>query len=167
VACQKIDFIMVTLQQEVDNDGEAIDGSYTPIVRSSDSDYAASVYPGTWFARLRGGISGIFKVTTSGRYTFTSEGKQLLSDAINTLHKVKLAFSSTGLAKIHGKELDKNTDEGFRAIEFEFIKALNTLGIDITKEALEYYLQEQFGRDLTIRQAFGQLISRKEQDTSF
>ena len=167
VACQKLDFIMVTLQQETDADGETIDGKYTAVVRSSDSDYAASVYPNSWFARLRSGVSGIFRVTTGGNYTFTSTGKNILSDAINTLHKVKLAFNSTGFAKIHGKDIDKNTDEGFRTIEYEFIKALNTLGIDITKEALEYYLQEQFGRDLSIRQAFGQLISRKEQDTSF
>lgn len=167
VSCQKLDFIMVTLQQEVDEDGEAIDGAYTAVVRSSDSDYAASVYPRSWFARLRSGASGIFRITNEGKYTFAQNGKETFYDTINTLNKIRLAFQSSGVVSIHGKNVDKNTDEGFRTIEFEFIKALNTLGIDITKEALEYYLQEQFGRDLTIRQAFGQLISRKAEDTSF
>ena len=167
VACQKLDFVMVTLQQEIDDEGEAIEGAYTAVVRSSDSDYAASVYPRAWFARLRGGISGIFRVTPQGKYTFTENGKQTFYGAINTLKKIQTIFKSIGTIDLNNKKVDKNTDEGFRYIESEFIKALNTLGIDITKESLEYYLQEQFGRDLTIRQSFGILISRKEQDTSF
>lgn len=167
VACQKLDFVMVTLQQETDADGEVVDGSYTAVVRSSDSDYAASVYPKSWFARLRSGVSGIFQISNSGKYTFAAGGKEIFYDAISTLHKIQTIFLSSGIAKLHNKDIDKNTDEGFRSIEFEFIKALNVLGIDITKEALEYYLQETFGRDVTIRQAFGRLITRKEQDTSF
>ena len=167
VACQKLDFIMVTLQQEIDSDGDPIEGSYTAVVRSSDSDYAASVYPTSWFARLRSGVSGIFKITNGGKYTYTENGKKLFSDAVSTLKRIHTIFQTTGVAKLNGKDVDKNTEDGFRTIESEFIKSLNTLGIDITREALEYYLQESFGRDLSIRQAFGKLISRKEQDTSF
>ena len=167
VACQKLDFIMVTLQQEVDSDGDPVEGSYTATVRSSDSDYAASVYPASWFARLRGGVSGIFKIATNGTYTYAEGGKKLLSDAISTLKKVHTIFQTTGMINLNGKVVDKNTEDGFRFIESEFINALNTLGIDITREALEYYLQETFGNELSIRQSFGMLISRKEQDTSF
>lgn len=167
VACQKLDFIMVTLRQALDSDGEAIEGNYTAEVRSSDSDYAASVLPNAWFTRLRSGVSGIFKLTNAGKYTFETGGKELFYDSINTLKKIRTAFQSTGVIKIHDRDIDKNTDEGFRLLEYEFIKALNNLGIDITREALEYYLQEQFGRSLPIRRSFGQLISRKEKDTSF
>lgn len=167
VACQKLDFIMVSLQQEIDSDGDPIDGSYTAVVRSSDSDYAASVYPASWFTRLRSGVSGIFRITNGAKYTFTDTGKTTLSNAISTLSRIHNIFQTSGVAKLNGKNVDKNTDDGFRTIENEFIKALNTLGIDITREALEYYLQEQFGRENTIRQSFGKLISRKETDTSF
>jgi hypothetical protein len=158
---------MVTLQQEVDNDGEAIEGSYTATVRSSDSDYAASVYPRSWFARFRSGVNGIFHITNGNKYRFSEGGKEKLYDAIDTLNKIQKAFSAQGAINIHGKLLDRNNEDGFREIEYEFIKALNTLGISITKEALEYYLQESFGRDVPIRRAFGILISRKQQDTSF
>ena len=167
VACQKLDFIMVTLQQELDEDGEAIEGSYTATVRSSDSDYAASVYPRSWFARFRSGVNGIFHITNGNKYRFSEGGKEKLYDAIDTLNKVQKAFSAQGAINIHDRVLDKNDEDGFREIEYEFIKALNTLGINITKEALEYYLQESFGRDISVRRAFGILISRKEQDTSF
>lgn len=166
-ACQKLDFIMVSLQQEKDDDGMPIQGKYIAKVVSSDSDYAASVFPKTWFAKLRTGATGVFRVTSSGKYTLTEDGKQILQDAVDTLRRVNKAFKSSDPIQIHGREVHIENDEDFRYIESEFIKALNTLGITISREAFEYYLLEQGGGDTSIKHLFSKLLATKNEKISF
>lgn len=167
IGVQKMDFIQVVLKQEVDEKtGQPIDGQYYSEVRSTDSDYAASIYPNAWFTRLRGGISGVFRFSPSG-IKFENGGKELFQNAISTLNTIYLIFTKRGNFKLRGAVVDKNSDEGFRRIEFEFINALNVLGIDINLEALNYYLSEQFGQNVSIKKAFSQLITRESKDTSF
>jgi len=45
VATQKLDFIMVLLKHQLDDDGNIIEGSYVTEVQHTDNDYASTVYP--------------------------------------------------------------------------------------------------------------------------
>ena len=62
VATQKLDFIMVLLKHQLDDDGNIIEGSYVTEVQHTDNDYASTVYPRQWFVRLRSGVTNVFRM---------------------------------------------------------------------------------------------------------
>jgi hypothetical protein len=88
VACQRLDFIRVKFSQRLDEEGEPLDGQYISEVRKTSDDYASRIFPIQWFERLRGGFSGIFRMTTGGKYTFTEDGKKKLDHAISTINTI-------------------------------------------------------------------------------
>ena len=167
VATQKLDFIMVLLKHQLDDDGNIMDGSYITEVQHTDNDYASTVYPRQWFVRLRSGVTNVFRMISSGKYTFTKDGKKLFYDAIDNLSIIYNGYFSAKPIKINGVEIDRTTSEGFRRIENEFIKSLNVLGIDVSKEALEYHIGEQFGRNIPISTAFGRMLTKADKEISF
>lgn len=146
VACQRLDFIRVKFSQRLDEEGEPLDGQYISEVRKTSDDYASKIFPSQWFERLRGGFSGIFRMTTAGKYTFTEGGKQKLDRAIDTLNTIYKIVREGKKLKLNGAIYDKARSDHFLKIENAYISALNDLGIDITREAFEFGLRERFGR---------------------
>lgn len=146
VACQRLDFIRVKFSQRLDEEGEPLDGQYISEVRKTSDDYASKIFPSQWFERLRGGFSGIFRMTTAGKYTFTEGGKQKLDRAIDTLNTIYKIVREGKKLKLNGAVYDKARSDHFLKIENAYISALNDLGIDITREAFEFGLRERFGR---------------------
>jgi hypothetical protein len=118
---------------ELDEDGDIIEGHFKPKVQSTDSDYASKIYPSLWFARFASGISGIFEIK-NGRYKFTNNGKEDFEDAVDTLKQIGIGVIKKGVVTV-GKEKYSIQDENdFGQIIDMFIRALNTLGIDISRE---------------------------------
>lgn len=146
VACQRLDFIRVKFSQRLDEEGEPLDGQYISEVRKTSDDYASRIFPIQWFERLRGGFSGIFRMTTGGKYTFTEDGKKKLDHAISTINTIYKIVRENKKIKLDGVQYDKARQDDFLKIENAYISALNDLGIDITREAFEFGLRERFGR---------------------
>ena len=146
VACQRLDFIRVKFSQRLDEEGEPLDGQYISEVRKTSDDYASRIFPIQWFERLRGGFSGIFRMTTGGKYTFTEDGKKKLDHAISTINTIYKIVRENKKIKLDGVQYDKARQDDFLKIENAYINALNDLGIDITREAFEFGLRERFGR---------------------
>jgi hypothetical protein len=146
VACQRLDFIRVKFSQRLDEEGEPLEGQYITEVRKTSDDYASKIFPAQWFERLRGGFSGIFKMTTGGKYTFTDDGKQKFDKAIKTINTIYKIVRENRRLKINDVEYDRAKQDDFLKLENLYISALNDLGIDITREAFEYGLREKFGR---------------------
>lgn len=146
VACQRLDFIRVKFSQRLDEEGEPIDGQYISEVRKTSDDYASRIFPIQWFERLRGGFSGIFRMTTGGKYTFTEDGKKKLDRAIRTINTIYKIVRENKKIKLDDVQYDKARQDDFLKIENAYISALNDLGIDITREAFEFGLRERFGR---------------------
>ena len=176
VSCQKLDFMQVVFSQVHDEDGQPVDGKYTSNIKSSDSGYAASMFPKQWFAQFRTGVSGIFFMNKNGNIKFVKNGEQetgrvLLKQAQDTLGEIyKLYTTVAKTHKIGERDVDKNSKDDFIYIEQQFINSLNILGIDIQKPALEMALREHFdtiGNGISIQKAFGYLITSAKQDLSF
>ena len=170
VSCQKLDFIQTVLEQVVDESGNEVEGKYKARVQSTDSDYAATIIPREWFIKLRSGVSGIFHVVDEGRLTVSKEGQQLLVSSIDTLYAILNHYVRGNQLQLNGKTLNKQNEADFRYIEQCFIQALNNLGIDITKEQLEFKLNDYYKLDQTkqsISIAFGRMITSAKQDLSF
>lgn len=149
VACQRLDFIRVKISQRMDDEGELLDNQYNTEVQKTSDDYAARVYPRSWFLKLVSGFSGVFKMTPSGEYEYTKDGESLLNDAVDTIHKVYRIIRSTKNTKdltLHGRSYDKANQDDVRRLISEYVSALNTLGIDISRDAFEYYLKQKYGR---------------------
>lgn len=176
VSCQKLDFMQVVFSQIHDEDGQPIDGKYTSSIRSSDSGYAASMFPKQWFTQFRTGVSGIFFLNKNGNFKFIKNGeeetgKTLLKEAQDTLGDIfKLYKTVSKTHKVAGRDVDKNSIGDFIYIESQFLRALNILGIDISKPALEMALREEFDTIETgtsVQKAFGYMITSARQDLSF
>nr|DAI05380.1 MAG TPA: hypothetical protein [Crassvirales sp.] len=68
--------MQVVFSQIHDEDGQPIDGKYTSSIRSSDSGYAASMFPKQWFTQFRTGVSGIFFLNKNGNFKFIKNGEE-------------------------------------------------------------------------------------------
>lgn len=176
VSCQKLDFMQVVFSQIHDEDGQPIDGKYTSSIKSSDSGYAASMFPKQWFTQFRTGVSGIFFLNKNGNFKFVKNGeeetgKALLKQAQDTLGDIfKLYKTISKKHEVAGRAVDKNNQGDFIYIESQFLHALNILGIDISKPALEMALREEFDTIETgtsVQKAFGNMITSARQDLSF
>lgn len=176
VSSQKLDFMQVKFSQMVDENGQPIDGKYHSEIVSSDSGYAASVFPRQWFTQFRSGVSGVFYMNKNGNIKFVKNGEEetgrkILETARNTLGDIyKLYTGANGKRLVNGRGVDAVSTTDFIYIESQFIHSLNALGIDISKPALENYLRFYFKTDennITIQKAFSFLITRATQDLSF
>lgn len=176
VSCQKLDFMQVVFSQVHDEDGQPVDGKYTSNIKSSDSGYAASMFPKQWFAQFRTGVSGIFFMNKNGNIKFVKDGEEetgkiLLRQAQRTLGDIYKLYTTVAKSyKIGERDVDKNSKDDFVYIEQQFINSLNILGIDIQKPALEMALREYFdttGNKISIQKAFSYLITSAKQDLSF
>lgn len=166
VACQRLDFIRVKFSQMLDEDGEPLPNSYESRVEKTSDDYAASIFPKQWFAMLRGGITGIFGMTTGGRYKFEEGGKEAFTDAIKTIKKVAKIARTNSNDSLHDKKYNLSDESDVRMLIKEYVDALNTLGIDISTEAFIYGLHRQYGNDRNLSFMLRDFVSQAERTLS-
>ena len=161
VSVQRHDFIKVIINAVYDEDGDVIDGKCDPLVKSSSSEYGSKILPRIWFARLLGGITGLTEVNGE-QYSFTEDGKKELKNAITFLRNLR-GTSSNGIIKIGNTNYNiKESVEDFDTILDIFISDLNVIGIDITKEAFLYGLNEEYQpqqRGITLADCFIRFLS--------
>lgn len=170
VSCQRLDFVQAVLDQVFDEDGNEIEGKYTSRVQSNDSNYAATILPREWFVKFRSGVSGIFTQLNSGRITVTEEGLNTLTQSITWLNDLYKHYVQGKQLKIGKKQVNRTNIDDFRSIQQEFIKCLNTLGIDITKEQLESTLKEYYKTDqlnMSLQNAFANMLTSAQRDLSY
>lgn len=171
VSCQRLDFIQVVLSEMLDEEGEVIDNKHTAKIQSSDSDYASTILPRQWFALFRNGLNGIFRVSKSGEIKLTDYGEKQISQASDTLKAIYDHFTRAKSKYAKGnRQLDRLNEDDFREIENDFVQALNTFGINISVEALNFWLREDFSGDstgLTTQQLFSRMLTRADQTLSF
>lgn len=171
VSCQRLEFMQVVFSEMLDEDGEVIDDKHSIRIQSSDSDYASTIIPKQWFVLFRSGNKGIFRVSKSGELKLTDEGEQQIKDANNTLKNIYDHFTRAKSKYIKdGRQLDRLNDADFREIENDFVQALNTFGINISVEALNFWLREDFEGDstkMTNQQLFSRMLTRADKEISF
>ena len=73
----------------LDEDGLPIEGVYRPVIRSSDSGYASSIFPRQWFTAFKFGSSDVFYLNKNGNFKFKEGGKEKLNEAITILKEIK------------------------------------------------------------------------------
>lgn len=176
VSSQKLDFMQVSFEPVLDEDGQPIENKYTAKLRSSDSGYAAKVFPTSWFVAFRSGVSGVFFMNKNGNIKFVKNGtnetgRALLETARNTLGSIYRLYKGINNNKsVNGRSVNTKSASDFIYIEQQFINSLNTLGIDISREALDNYLRIYFNTEekgISLQDAFGYLITTVSQDLSF
>nr|DAG33227.1 MAG TPA: hypothetical protein [Caudoviricetes sp.] len=150
----------------LDEDGLPIEGVYRPVIRSSDSGYASSIFPRQWFTAFKFGSSDVFYLNKNGNFKFKEGGKEKLNEAITTLKEIKDLYTKRstmlGGRKVNIKGFDTADSQDFIYIEGKFISALHTLGIDLSRNALENYLNEYFKtkeNGMSIYTAFSNMIT--------
>ena len=174
VSSQHLDFAQVKFEQMLDEDGLPIEGVYRPVIRSSDSGYASSIFPRQWFTAFKFGSSDVFYLNKNGNFKFKEGGKEKLNEAITILKEIKDLYTKRstmlGGRKVNIKGFDTADSQDFIYIEGKFISALHTLGIDLSRNALESYLNEYFKtkeNGMLIYTAFSNMITSTQQDLSF
>lgn len=174
VSSQHLDFAQVKFEQMLDDDGLPIEGVYKPTIKSSDSGYASSIFPRQWFTAFKFGSSDVFYLNKNGNFKFKDGGKERLKNAVSILKGIKDLYTKKSTIldgrRVNIKGFDSGSSQDFIYIEGKLIEALHTLGIDISRNALESYLNEYFKtkeNGMSIYTAFSNMITSTQTDLSF
>lgn len=168
---QRLKFVFVFANEEVDNSGNKTGRmSYRNSLTNNSHD--ARIYPRQWFENLRSGLTDIFEVVGSSikvkkgsEKTFGKIATQLQELVNNMSSQQTNIFSITH----NGKKitLSKRNASDVDLIESYFVSLLNTVGIEIDKPVLDYYLNETYGHIENKADRLIEMFSSRSKQSSF
>lgn len=142
--CAQKQFDMVYIQNKRDESGNKSDRGVDISIRSTSSTWASTLLPKQWFRHFRTN-QALFYVDEKGKMKFLYGAKKRLGDSIKNIIAIQQALSKNTLSTIqivgYRKPFNPATDDGLDAVTTSFVDALNTLGIDITKDEFIYFCQ--------------------------
>ena len=148
VHAQRLNFQHVYAVAELQKNGR-LTGRYSYEAQTMGQDYDTQSYPRMWFNQMRSGFGGVF-TTIDGNIQIAKKenGDNITTfkDAADLLRNIRTAVSSeSGKINIHSIPIrnrykDLYNEDDFSDIEVEFVKALNSIGIQIDVSSLNYML---------------------------
>jgi hypothetical protein len=168
---QRLKFVFVFANEEVNNSGVKTGRmSYRNSLTNNSHD--ARIYPRQWFENLRSGLTDIFEVVGStikvkkgSEKTFGKIATQL-QELVNNM-----ASQQTNIFSIvhNGKKitLSKRNASDVDLVEAYFVSLLNTVGIEIDKPVLDYYLNETYGHIENKGDRLIEMFSSRSRQSSF
>lgn len=168
IHAQKLDFQYTFASPVLQENGKPT-GRYSYTTDSTNTDQSMQAYPHIWFDSLRSNWGGIFSADNNGQPVALKTS--VFEDAAVFLRMLRGAVSAEAgkinrhNIPINGKYYDILDAEGFDEIETAFVKTLNSVGVEITKQSLNYMLLQKYQYIDNISKAFEEMLTSRSVDS--
>lgn len=173
VHAQHLNFQHMYSVSELSNNGRPT-GRFSYEVQSTSQDYDTQVYPKMWFNAIRSGFGGVFKVDENGNISVAVDDygnkTDVFGKAAAVLRNIRTAVSSdrgkinVNAIPVNGQYKKLYDEDDFSEIEIAFVKALNSIGIQIDVQSLNYMLLLKYP-GIELPDAFRQIFTSTSIDS--
>lgn len=165
IKSQHMDFTFTVVSPVITEDGEIEGGKHIYSNMSTNTERDSGIYPIMWFNELRSFDFDL--ISTEGDFKINSQSKNL---KVFEKARQKLLLMQSELAPNKRLRMNLGTgrfynfenNEDFDKIETIFINALNSVGIQIDKQSLNYYFTT-INPNYSLQESFMQIFTTNEE----
>ena len=173
VHAQKLDYQFMFASGVLQADGKPT-GKYSYKTDSTNVDQSMQSYPHLWFDSIRSAWGGILTVDKDSNVipVVYDDGRpsRVFTLAAMFFRDLRSHTASQGRLNRHnvvidGEIYDMSDPEGFDIITSKIVQVLNSIGVDITKQAFNYMLLSKYPHMQKIEDALVQMLNSSGTDS--
>lgn len=165
IKSQHVDFTFTVVSPVITEDGEIEGGKHIYANMSTNTERDSGLYPIMWFNELRSFEFDLLETDDNGtKINKKSNNVNVFANAKKVLQQMQSQLAPNNRRKMNlgtGRAYNFDDNEDFDKVETIFINALNSVGIQIDKQALNYYFTIN-NPDVSLQESFLQIFTTNE-----
>lgn len=172
VHAQKLNYQFMFASMITDAEGTPT-GKYSYRTDYTNTDQSMQAYPHLWFDTMRSGWGGIIQVGENGEPTavlYDGKPSTVFADAAKFFRDLRSHTATGGRVNRHNVSIDgviydMDDPEGFDVITSKIVQVLNSIGVDITKQAFNYMLLQKYSNIDSMPKALSLMLNSNGVDS--